>query len=71
MRRTLPEIKAGKHIKVIMYCYLVKPVVNAGVPIDCDRKRQADWERWKWRTTKQFVWWEAVNGDGGVLSTGG
>lgn len=55
LQGTLPEIKADKHIKVIMVCYLVRPVDNAGVQIDCDRKRRADWERWEWRTTNQFI----------------
>lgn len=35
---TLPEIKADKHIKVIMFCYLVRLVDNTGVQIDCDRR---------------------------------
>lgn len=47
LQGTLPEIKADKHIKVIMFCYLVRPVDNTGVQIDCDRKRQADWEMGK------------------------
>lgn len=38
MQGTLPEIKADKHIKVIMFCYLVRLVDNAGVQIDCDRR---------------------------------
>jgi len=71
LQGTLLDIKADKHIKVIMFCYLVRPVDNAGVQIDCDRKRRADWERWKWRTIKRFIWWEPVNGDGDMLSTGG
>lgn len=55
MQGTLPEIKADKHIKVIMFCYLARPVDNAGAQTDRDRKRQADWEGWKWRTAEQFI----------------
>lgn len=38
MQGTLPEIKADKHIKVIMFCYLVRLADNTGVQIDCDRR---------------------------------
>lgn len=38
LQGTLPEIKADKHIKVIMFCYLVRLVDNTGVQIDCDRR---------------------------------
>lgn len=38
LQGTLPEIKADKHIKVIMFCYLVRLVDKAGVQIDCDRR---------------------------------
>lgn len=38
MQGTLPEIKADKHIKVIMLYYLVRLADNAGVQIHCDRR---------------------------------